>query len=284
MGGFTLKPNQVLVIETLNEASDVSRSAGPWIGVLWLCALPLRFLQIYFYSQLGVLGKDAGHYGDYLHELAFCTFGAFILGTYGRAVYVRACFLGIQSGRTAGVEALRVPLADGMTYLYLALLIESAFFVLALTFVGIPVTIVFAALAAALAYGNDRPSLIAPLKELGQAIANPKVPLLLFFLFAIAFLIVWINSFFFARAALWLAGGISGLDLSRWDYIFRGDQAPWPVESLPRILLMAGSGLLIEPFWIAAHVVYIHKLKARQTGEDLRREFEQLRAKATRTK
>ncbi|HEV3026401.1 MAG TPA: hypothetical protein VG457_02455, partial [Planctomycetota bacterium] len=102
----------------------VQRVAAPWLGVLWLGLLPYRFLQAHFIRELIHLGSRAGEYGSYLEGLAWALFATLLPAVYVRAVYVRATFLELQSGARVGSEALRVPAAQLLTSLYLALVTE----------------------------------------------------------------------------------------------------------------------------------------------------------------
>jgi hypothetical protein len=46
-----------------------------------------------------------------------------------------------------------------------------------------------------------------------------------------------------------------------------------PGDPLVMVICLAGTLLVIEPFWLAALTVYVHKSNQRQTGEDLRLRF-----------
>jgi hypothetical protein len=45
-------------------------------------------------------------------------------------------------------------------------------------------------------------------------------------------------------------------------------------------MLTAGALVAVEPFWIAAHVVFVRKAGAQERGDDLRAWFEELRKTA----
>src|SRR5688572_13107652 len=105
----------------------VARIAAPWIGVLWLLTLPYRFAQIYFIRELVVLGEKAPEHAGHLEKIAWIVFGLLLPAVLGRAIYVRACLLGLQSGERVGREALRVPGAQLANSLYGALLVEVLF-------------------------------------------------------------------------------------------------------------------------------------------------------------
>ena len=47
--------------------------------------------------------------------------------------------------------------------------------------------------------------------------------------------------------------------------------------SLRRYIVTAGAIMLVEPFWIAAYVVFVRKAGAQESGDDLRAWFAELR-------
>ena len=78
-------------INALDAAAQlVPRVAAPWMGVLWLTALPLRLLQVYFIAQLVRLDAP-WKYFHYFLNLAAWLCAAFVFSLFGRAVFVRAC-------------------------------------------------------------------------------------------------------------------------------------------------------------------------------------------------
>jgi hypothetical protein len=42
-------------------------------------------------------------------------------------------------------------------------------------------------------------------------------------------------------------------------------------------MLFAGAVMIVEPFWVAAHVVYVRKAGAEESGDDLKAWFAELR-------
>jgi len=261
------------VADILDDAGDLSTLvAAPWIGVLWLTALPLRLAQAEFVSRLWALGGDASRHGDLILALATLSTGALVLATVGRAVFARACLLAIRTGAPPGRESLAVGLTPLLTHLFLALLAETLFCALCLTVVLVPLTITLAALAAAVAPLAERSGLLAPLKATAGAFARAGTLVGLQLVFAVAFVIAAANVAVAFYAGLWLAGAVPGIDLVAWAHRLSA--------SSPRFLalVLAGACLVVEPFWLAAHVALVHRLRARETGEDLRAWFERLRA------
>ena len=95
-------------ISVLDAAAQiVPRVASPWMGVLWLTALPLRFLQLYFVVQLTRLDQPS-KYLYYFWNLAALIFVAFVFSLYGRAVYVRACRHAQHTESSAGLDPFKV--------------------------------------------------------------------------------------------------------------------------------------------------------------------------------
>lgn len=261
------------VADVLDDAGDLpSLVAAPWIGVLWLTALPLRLAQAELASRLVALGGDASRYGDLVLALAALTTAALFLATAGRAVFARACLLAIRTGTPPGREALAVGLTPLLSHLFLALLAEALFYALCLTVVLVPLTVTLSALAAAVAPLAERPGLLPPLKATAAAFARTGTLVGLQLVFAVAFVIAAANVAVAFHAGLWLAGAVPGIDLAAW--------ANRLSASSPRFvaLVLAGACLVVEPFWVAAHVALVHRLRARETGEDLRAWFERLRA------
>ena len=259
--------------EILDDAAELVASlAAPWAGLLWLSALPLRLAQAHFAARLIELGGEAHAYGDHLRWLALVTGGAFLLSLWGRAVFAGACRRRLQGLAELGASALLPGAAGLVSYAYAALAIEAVFYATCLSAVATPALALVAGLAAVTLPFEARPGLFRPFSVV-SASAGRALPLVaLLAAFGAAFGLVAVNLLVLAQAGLWLARGVAGLDLARWS----GLLAP----GYPRFLcvLVACSWLLLEPWWLAALAVYVHKLRSRSTGEDLRVWFERLRS------
>lgn len=259
--------------EILDDASElVARVAAPWAGLLWLTAVPLRLSQAHFAARLIELGKDAGAYGDHLRGLAVITAIFFVVSLWGRAAFARACARRLRGGDQTGRESLRVPAGSFAAYVYAALAIEAAFYATALAGVTIPALALVAGLAAATSPLIERPSLFRPFAVL-SASAGRAAPLTgLVLVFGAAFFLAAVNLLLLVQVVLWLAGGVAGFDVVRWQGLLGA--------SNPRLLLVvaAGGWLVVEPWWLASLVVYVHALRARTSGEDLRLWFERVRS------
>lgn len=274
-----MNPNLLSPIAILDETSvALRRVAAPWLGVLWISTLPYRFLQAHYGRELFELGGKAGHYGDYLGGLAIATFIAFLPALYGRAVFARACRLGLQSGASVGRESLRVPPAELANLLYVSLVVELFFYLSIWSFVTIPFFLLLSGLAVATAHRSERPGLFRPFRELFTFSSNVWVLFTLGLTFGVALLLAYINIYLLFRAGAWAIGGVAGLDAAKWEHLLRPTGLPiFPAEPMMRWICGAGTALLIEPFWLAALSVYVHRARLRETGEDLRFWFEKLR-------
>ncbi len=259
--------------EVLDDASELASAVmTPWVALLWLTAAPLRLAQAHFLARLGELGTDARAYGDHLHGLATATALALVVSLWGRATFARACTLRLRSLETPGWKALRIAPAALATYVYAALAIEAAFFATLLAFVTAPALALAAGLAAATSPQIERPGLLRPFALVAASGSRTGALLGLLVVFGIASLLAALNLFVLVQAGLWLAGGLAGFDVVRWQALLGpGNPRLW-------LVVAAGGWLLIEPWWLASLVVYVHKLRSRATGEDLRLWFERIRS------
>lgn len=254
----------------------VTRTAAPWLGVLWLCTIPYRFAQAYFIREVIELGSEAPKYSRHLEALALAMFGLLLLAVYGRAVYVRACLLALQSGAGVGREALRVPAAHLVNSVYAALVCEVLFAMTVWMFFTVPILAGPTGLVYAAATRTDRPGLLRPLVEIGRLMAGLKAMLGLLVTFAVALPIAYINLFVALRLGLWTATALGGDSLARWEHLLRPIHPlveVLPGEPITALICAAGTFLIIEPFWLAALTVYVHRTRLRQSGEDLRLRF-----------
>jgi hypothetical protein len=255
-----------------------ARAAAPWLGVLWLATIPLRLVQAYFLREVLALGPAAPEYGHYLTGLAWAWFAAFLPAAYGRAVWVRACHLTLQSGRPVGAEALRVPPAQMANAVYAALAVEALFALTAWTFFAVPILAVFSALAFAAALRTERPSLLRPLAEMARLAGRIRVVLGVSFTAGVGALLAFLNVYCGLRVLLWAGSALGGRELPRWEYLLRPlENVPvLPAEALTALLCAAGALLIVEPFWLASFTVLVHRSQLRETGEDLRLWFRTL--------
>lgn len=275
----------ISAVGVLDEAVEtVRRNAGPWLGVLWLTALPLRLLQARFFVEAFRLGEAASGHGAHLGVLALQAMLVFPVAVWGRAVFVRACQSSSSARGAAGAEAWRVPAPTLAATLYTALVGEVLFYLLGCTLLGLPLAVAFAGLGAAVATRIRAPGLVEPLREVlscGRYLGSLAA---LLFVHAIALALAWINLYFAFVGGIWVVSGALGIDAGAWERLFRPAQVmglvslPWPAETLPRLLLLSGAALAVEPFWVAAASGFAQRVSARRSGEDLRAWFRSLRA------
>jgi hypothetical protein len=260
------------VSATLDEAAElVVRNAAPWLGLLWLTSVPVRLGQAAFAARIVELGATAPEYGDALRLHASQVAAALLACLWGRAVFVRACWLALRSETAAAASALRVPWGALLAYAYLALLFEALFYASALTLLAPPLCILAAGLAAAQLPVVERPGLLAPLRTLARSFAQLHVLLALEAVLAVALVVAAVNLFVVFQLGLWLAGGVPGLELSAWAHLLSFGNSRFVLA------LLAGASLAVEPFWLAALTVFVHRMRSRESGEDLRLWFLRLR-------
>lgn len=255
-------------LDACGRGVELVRALPGWSALLVATALPVRLLTALLVWQVWSLGDEARHHGDALLGLALLALGGWVLSLLGRHWFVRACRSQLDGGHARRGAVLRVPPADLVAHLYLALLLELLFWAL-LPSIALPwLLTVLAALAVSAAPAGGA-GLLAPLRALA-GVAQPKPIAILGFGFALALVLVFFNLHVAALGGLWLAGGVAGSDLARWHGLLDLHRP------LYLILLGAGSTLLLEPFWIAAMTVAALQTRARRNGEDLRQWFGEL--------
>jgi len=264
--------DQLSTTEILNATSDlVARVSVPWGAILLLTLLPYRFLQVHFIETLISVGPDASQYGEALLRYALATCAALLLAMYGRLVFLRACRLAASPLRAPGAEAFKVRPLTFLTLVYTGLLFEILLVLLSFTIIAIPIVLIFAALAAVTADRVTKPSLLEPLKQVMQQATNAKSLAGIIFTFLFGFAVALLNLQMIFQLGVWMAGGITGFDLSRWQALLSYH------TRLFILLTTAGALMIAEPFWLAAHLVYVAGRESRQSGEDLREWFYELR-------
>lgn len=256
----------------LDESADVVRmTAAPWAGLLILASLPYRFLQVLFFDQVIELGSSAGQYGDALRATAYWTAAAFVLSRCGRAMYARACRLGMARGQSPGWETFRVPLAALLGYLFVSSLTELTTYMTLLTFLGPLVAAMVSGLAIGTMELNEQSGVRAPLRLIAHHGRNGRILGALTLVFLVALAVAAVNILAAFQAGLWLVSSIGGFDIPRWTVLLSGANRRYG------LMIFAGAALAVEPFWVAANVVLVRKAGAQETGDDLRTWFEELR-------
>ncbi|MBN2370919.1 MAG: hypothetical protein JXO72_10565 [Vicinamibacteria bacterium] len=258
--------------EVLDDAiAIVPRVSAPWLGVLWLTAVPLRLVQADAYVRVADLGSAAGCYGSYLAYLSTWITLLLFVSLWGRAVFVRAVYLDLRSERHPAAAVFRVPAASLAVYFYAALTVEVACYASIVTVVALPAAVVLAGLAAVTAPLCTRPSLLAPWREILSALRGTITVSAIFFVCVCAWLLAVVNLLFASRIGVWLAGSLPGVDVARWSVLLS------PHNLRYSLALAVGGALAVEPFWLAALSVFVHKMRARTSGDDLRAWFDRIR-------
>ncbi len=138
--------------------------------------------------------------------------------------------------------------------------------------VAVPAFVLLAGLAAATLPLLEGPGLLRPF-GLIAASSRRVAPLAgLVAVFGAAWLLAMANLFVAFQVGLWLADGVLGLDLPRWQ----GLLGPRTLRFV--FVLVTGAWLLVEPWWLAALVIYVHRLRSQASGEDLKLWFRRLRS------
>lgn len=245
--------------------------AAPWAGVLIATAIPYRFLQALFLDQLLEVGGKATEYGDLLGGTAMMVVAAIVIALWGRTVFARACRLALGRGIRPGREAWRVPASALASYLLTSSVAILFGYVSIFTCVGVLVAAIFAGLAIGTAELNERVSLIAPFRAIVRH-ARTMTPLALVFVFFCALFVALVNVAAAFALGVWLVSAIGGFDAPNWQLLFT------PNNRRYLLMLVAGAFVAVEPFWIAAQVVFVRKAGAEERGDDLRAWFEELRS------
>jgi hypothetical protein len=117
-------------------------------------------------------------------------------------------------------------------------------------------------------------SVIAPFKRILESAKHIAIPFALAFIFFCAAVVALINLAAAFELGKWLAGAIGAFDAPNWQSLFTGGNRRYV------LMLCAGAIVIVEPFWIAAHVIFVRKSGAVESGDDLRTWFEELRRTA----
>jgi hypothetical protein len=258
----------------VDEAAQVVSWTAPWTALLVATALPYRFLQALFLDQLIEVGADASHYGHLLGTTANMIVATVVLALWGRAVYARACRLAMARGEAPGREAWRVPPAALASYILTASMAMVVGYLSLFTVVGFIVAVILAGVAIGTIELNEKVSLTAPFAHIFRYTKTVRIPVALVLVFFCALFVALVNLAAAFELGTWLASAIGGFDAPHWRVLFSSANRRF------LLLLWAGALLVIEPFWIAAHVVFVRKAGAEESGDDLRAWFDELQREA----
>ena len=104
--------------------------------------------------------------------------------------------------------------------------------------------------------------------------AKPMILLGMAFVFFCGLFVAFVNLAAAFGLGVWALSAIGGFDAPRWELLFT------PGNRRFVLMLVAGALVAVEPFWVAAHVVFVRKAGAQERGDDLRAWFEELRRTA----
>ena len=245
-------------------------TAAPWAGVLVITALPYRFLQALFLDQLIEVGGSASSYGNLLGGTANMTVASIVIAMWGRAVYARACRLAHARGVTPGRETWRVPAPALASFVLTASAALLLGFLTLFTCLGYIAAVMFGGMAIGTMELNERVSLTQPFRLIARYANVITLFVLLFVLFCGVF-VALVNLSAASGLVVWATGALGGFDAPHWPLLFSGSNRRFV------LLLIAGAIVAIEPFWVAAHVVFVRRSGAEERGDDLRTWFEELR-------
>ncbi|HVG22584.1 MAG TPA: hypothetical protein VND45_00385 [Thermoanaerobaculia bacterium] len=255
----------------LDEATEVvTLTAAPWAGLLIATAIPYRFLQALFFDQLFEVGAAAPKYGNLLGGTANLIVVSILVALWGRAVYARACRLAIGRRATPGRETWRVPAAALASYVLTSAAVFFAQYLSVFTCLGVIVAAAFAGLAIGTMELNQRVSLSEPFRLMTRH-SRGALLIGMVLVFVCALFVVFFNLAWAFGLVVWAVSAIGGFDAPQWQLLFSGENRRF------LLLLLAGAFVAIEPFWIAANVVFVRKAGAEERGDDLRAWFEELR-------
>ena len=245
-------------------------TAAPWAGLLVVTALPYRFLQALFFDQLIEVGTNAPKYGNLLGGTANLIVVSLLIALWGRAVYARACRLALGRRVTPGRETWRVPAAALASYVLTSSVVLLFGYVSVFTCLGVFLPAAFAGLAIGTMELNERVSLGQPFRLMFRH-ARMAILMGLVVVFTCALFVAMVNLAAAFALVVWAASGIGGFDAPHWHLLFTGANRRF------MLMIVAGAFVAVEPFWIAAHVVFVRKAGAEERGDDLRAWFEELR-------
>lgn len=245
-------------------------TAAPWAAIIGLTALPYRFLQALFLDQLLEVGSAAKQYGNLLGGTANLIVLSTILALWGRAVYARVIALAYARGAVPGIEAWRVRPAAFLSYVLVSAVTLILGYAGLFTCLGTVLVAMFAGVAIGTMELNERVGLVQPFR-IAFKYARGLLLFALAFVFFCAVFVALVNIGAAAGLITWAATALGGFDAPHWQLLFT------PGNRRFVLMLFAGALVVVEPFWVAAHVVFVRKAGAEERGDDLRAWFDALR-------
>jgi hypothetical protein len=180
----------------------------------------------------------------------------------------------LARGSSPGAAALRVPAPALASYILTASTAMLLGYISLFTVLGFGVAVMFSGLAIGTFELNDRVSVFGPFARIFGYTNRIGIPFALMLTFFCAMIVALLNLAVAFEIGKWLVGSIGGFDAPHWQVLFSGGNRRYV------LMLFAGAFVIVEPFWIAAHVIYVRKAGAQQSGDDLRTWFDELRRTA----
>jgi hypothetical protein len=262
-------------IAALDAGIELVTQMPAFLAVLWLSALPSRFVLAAFLVEVSTLGVKAEFDGRSLLLLAYGALLLWLPSLYGRQVFVRACRRAMEGNAAPSWRGLRVPAAELAGAVVAALLVELTFWALSFTLL-VPLAMLPAAALAAVAAPKGGPGLFSALREMVASSGRTLSWGLYLLFFFLALLLAALNLQLVFALAVWLVTSVAPIDAPVWAHLVRAGN--------PTFLAVLGVGatLLVEPFWLATVTVHVAQVRAKASGEDLRQAFEEMRRKTRR--
>ena len=237
---------------------------SPWAGVLWLGVLPSRLLLVNVALALLDMRSAGVSRVGHVRTLTWLYVAAFVVAILARAVFARACHLGMRTSVAPGRNAVRLTLAEAMAHVIVG---ATALFLTSFTWVtviALPLIGALHAIGVATAHDEERPSLHGPFARISRAAGASWAPLGLTLAFGVAWIAVMVGLLAATQIALWALAAVPGMELG-------GAHALTSLLAPHYLMLVVVVALtVIEPFWLASNVALARRLRAQESGEDLR--------------
>lgn len=253
-------------------------AASPWMGVLWLCVLPLRLLTLYMFRVAISLGDDATQYGNYFWTLSAVAVVLFVISVYGRLLFVKNIYANLESDHPVKSKSFKVSLSELFVSIYVLLFLEMLFYG-SLWSLFIPfIVLVFSGVAIPSIHQNAKMGALKPFKALVGQFANAKTLLKIVIIFLIAAPIAFIGSGVLLQLFSWLIQGFVGSGAEVITKVLEPSMLFFVTKNVLVIeLQLLFVLLLLEPFWLAAFTSMVYRFRMQSSGDDLRRRFNKLK-------
>lgn len=250
--------------DLLDDAGDgLHRLWQPWLGLLWVCELPLAASLVLIGQRLLILGSEARAAGAHLLALIILAVCCWPLAVYGRARYAQALVLGIGGGRALPA---RLPALTWRRFLFHQVLTTGTCLLCwlgGLTLVPLLLLPWASAFATALAAQCSEPRLAAAWQDGITALARVGVLSGLVLSTGLIGFFLFLNLHGLATGLVGLAGAWGAWRFPDWIA-----RLAWG-NPLYLMLLLVASRWLLQPILIGTMVSHVFRVRARRNGDDL---------------